>query len=163
MAPEFPPRLVVLDLSLVGDSLVGKIEYVEGGNTHERLSVLWTVDPDRAPPGYFSVGGGVVYVKEANGVCSITAAEHGEIPSLGAGRWAWMQGLPPEQDQLMVVMILPEGHTIDEADPLPVRAKQHRGRIAVYYFVQADQPGRRIRVAWSMPGPPARSMRRSQS
>jgi hypothetical protein len=148
MAPEFPPRLVVLDLLLVQGVLVGRIEYVEGGNEHERLTVLWKVDG--TPNGFFPAGHGVASVKQSAGVFALTAAEQSEIPSLGNGRWVWPQELPHAQSWLMVIMILPAGHTLAEATPAPVRAKEFRERLAVYYIAKADEPGGRISIEWSL-------------
>ncbi|HJQ25906.1 MAG TPA: toll/interleukin-1 receptor domain-containing protein [Blastocatellia bacterium] len=145
MAPEYPPRLVVLTLEAAGDSIVALIENVEplGAAT---LRVRWSeVEP---PRGYQPVGSGALYV-EQSGQVVFDGPRPVQLDDLGDRRYRWIQGTPPNIPFVMIAVVLPAGYSLRRPRPVPAAAKIHDGRLAVYWCLPGDQLGR-AQVEWDV-------------
>lgn len=142
MAPEFPPRLIVFTHE--NDSANAHIENVETPGPG-RLRVRWS---DLEPPaGYRSVAGGALYVEDGPG---LTIFERDvKLDSQGGRRFAWTQGTPEGIPWLMIALILPPGFTLGPKTRPPESAKEHNGRLAVYWCLRGDDLGR-VTVDWSL-------------
>jgi hypothetical protein len=130
--------LVLLDLRFDDGALVARAFTVEVADGVERLGVRWEHAPDE--PGFVAIGDGVAHMP-ASVVTAITEADVALEPT-GVQRWSWHRELPAESPWLMLMIVLPPGHTFTSATPGPVAAKLHRDRIAVTTMMQADADGR---------------------
>ncbi len=140
MAPEVPPLLAVWDLYIQSGELKGSLEYVEILGETQRLRVLWSVDDQ--PEGFFPVGGGVAYVYGTESVVLMPISKAATPEPVGHSRYRLVQGLSPEEPWLMLIMILPQGFTLVDPKPGPVRAKPFKGRLALYWILEGDKFGR---------------------
>jgi hypothetical protein len=140
LAPEFPPNLIVFNSRLDDDRLVGNVEYIEAIDK-ERLRVRW--NSRICPEGYKPVGEGVAYYKEDDFVIKMPVNSHAEPDILGPPiRYRWTQGLRSELLFVMIILILPNGHTLLNPTPLPSNAKAFNDRLAVYWMLEGDHLGR---------------------
>jgi hypothetical protein len=149
MAPEFPPRLVVLTLDIVGDSLAAHVENIEPRTSQERLRVHWS--DVEAPVGYRSVGSGALYVKESDGV-AFDGPRPVELDYLENNRYRWMQGTLPDTLWIMIAMIFPSGYSLRRPRPAPTTAKSFGGRLAVHWCVSGNEFGR-VTIEWDLHRP----------
>jgi LysM repeat protein len=145
MAPEYPRDLVVLDLRLENGVLAGPIEYVQAAEAG-RLRVRWDVEGQ--PEDFLSVGNGVAYVL-ASTVETISRSDIAHPISLGDFRYRHIEGLRPQTDWLEFILILPEGHTATEIQPMPLSARDFEGRIALFWALKGDPAGH-ARVDWQI-------------
>ena len=129
MPPELPPFLVILDLFFDDSLLKCKVEYVKPAETgSDGLKVRWGVG--LPPVGYEPRGDGVVFV--ANGSRSNPAPDERVIHRV-AGRYTFSEGLPRGAPWLMLVVILPQGHTLVRPDPSLAGSHLFKDRLAVYW------------------------------
>ena len=145
MAPEVPPLLAVWDLEYQDGELRGALEYVEILAGQQRLRVIWSVEEQ--PEGYFPVGGGVAYVYRTESVVLMPVSRAAIPEALGNSRYRLVQGLPPGEPWLMMIVILPLGYTLMDPQPLPARAKPFKNRLALYWILEGDKFGR-TQVEW---------------
>jgi hypothetical protein len=139
MAPEWPPRLVAVDLRVnPSGNLKATVEIITAPDD-KRLRMLWAVES--APEGYRPVCGGVAYLQETGE--EIPLESYDALPiSVGNMRYRWQEGLRPPIPWQMFTMILPNGQTISEPQPQPVSAKEFKGRIALLWVFEGDERGR---------------------
>lgn len=140
MAPEYPPKLVVLDLRFKKGKLIGTLEYIEVAIIAERLRVRWAVESK--PTGFIKVGRGVAYVYKTDKVITIPISKDAEPESLGNSRYRLQEGLRPGDPWLMIILILPKGYTLVDPEPVPVNSKDFKGRLALYWVLKGDEFGR---------------------
>ena len=139
MAPEYPPGLVIFDSQFEDDKLKGDLYYVEVP-IGSRLRVRW--DTERQPENFRPVGGGVAYVFETSELQD-PLISHDSIPDdLGGLRYRWTEGLKLGIPWVMFILILPSGHTLVAAEPVPARAKIFKDRLALYWILKAGDLGR---------------------
>lgn len=138
MAPEFPPRLVVLELSGKPSELVADITNVEPKDK-EQLRVRWS--EQSCPQNFISVVSGVAYVYEKPEVI-ILGPSRTPLDQVGSTRWRWIQGTPHDVRWIMEIVIFPQGFTIAKSNPNPQCAKDFNGRIAIYWILKGDEQGR---------------------
>lgn len=142
MAPEEPGNLVLVDLQLEADELIGHGERISP-NDFQWLTVSWYA---KSPPeGSLTIGNGVAYVYDAKKV------KRREIPNthitkMGDG-FRWRD--TARGDGLMFILVLPAGQTIQQPRPLPVEAKVFNGRVAIYWL-PPDTQGKRIHIDWQL-------------
>jgi hypothetical protein len=139
MAPEHPPELVIFDSRFEEEKLKGNLHYVEVpiGN---RLRVRW--DSEREPENFKPVGEGVAYVLKIDQLVELPVSRDSIPDDLGGLRYRWSEGLNFGIPWVMFVLILPSGHTLVAAEPMPARAKIFKGRLALYWILRADDLGR---------------------
>jgi hypothetical protein len=142
MPPEAPGNLVALDVTSDAISFVCRVErYDPTGASSGFLRVSWNAIA--RPPGYEPVAGGAVYVDVPPGF------EHRIYearPDVAGSSLAWLDKV--FGDGLMLIVILPYGHALPsfyDADPPPVAAKLHEGRMAIYWLHTE-----RTRTTWRM-------------
>jgi hypothetical protein len=138
MPPEEIPLLIAVDFKLDNGKLVGREERIE----HQRGQLMfasWYANVQ--PQGYRPVCGGVVYVQESDIRETKTSDKR---PSDAGKRYIWRDTNRP--DGVMFVMILPEGHTLREPNPLPYEAKNFQGRLAVHWRTQPAEG--QFEVSW---------------
>jgi hypothetical protein len=147
MAPEFPPKLVVLDLDFASGELRGTLEYVETSMSGEELRVCW----DGAPqiPGYFPVGGGVAHVYETDNLLVLPKRENVAPMPLGAARYSWQEGLRRDDPWLMLILVLPPRYTLRDPLPVPIGAAEFQGRLALFWILEGDNLSRTY-VEWGL-------------
>ena len=150
MAPEFPPRLVVLTLESAGDSVAALMENVELNQASladaRRLRVKWS---ELTPPaGYRAVGSGALFVEEAPGVV-FTEERPVPLHRLEGQRFRWVQGTPPDVPWVMIAFVFPVGYSLRRARPAPTAAKTVEQRVAVYWCLRGDDLGR-TSVEWDL-------------
>jgi hypothetical protein len=99
--------------------------------------------------GFYEVGGGVAFVQAPRRFRHSHAEDLTTVPSIGKRRYAWPN--VALGDGLMLVLVLPEGYTIElNGDTsVPQSAKEFRGRLAVYYRPQGSQ-GASVSVSWEI-------------
>lgn len=142
MAPEAPGNLVALDVRSEASGFVCRVERYDPTEVSSRfLRVSWNAVT--RPPGYDPVAGGAAYVEITPGFehCSYEAR-----PDIAGPRLAWLDKV--FGDGLMLIVILPYGYSLlslQDADPSPVAAKLHDGRMAVYWL-----HAKRTRTTWRM-------------
>jgi hypothetical protein len=139
MAPEWPPRLIAVNLRVEPSGILKcAVEIIEAPE-HKRLRMLWAVDS--APEGYRPVCEGVAYLQETGE--EIPMGSYDAFPiSLGNMRYRWQEGLSPMIPWQMFIMILPTGQTLIEPQPQPVSAKEFKERIALLWIFEGDERGR---------------------
>ena len=129
--------VVLLDLRFDDGALVARAHTVEVAEGVERLGVRWEHAPDE--PGFVAIGDGVAHMPAA----TVTAITEDDVAltATGVQCWSWQRELAAENPWLMLMIVLPPGHTFASATPGPVAAKLHRDRIAVTTMMQADPDG----------------------
>ena len=131
MAPEAPGNLVALDVTSDANGFVCRVERYDPTEVSSRfLRVSWNAIT--RPPGYDPVAGGAAYVEITPGFdhCSYEAR-----PDIAGPRLTWLDKV--FGDGLMLIVLLPYGYallSLQDADPPPVAAKVHDGRMAVYWL-----------------------------
>jgi hypothetical protein len=160
MAPDRYPVLAIWDLSLSTGSPVGPLSYYEATGVNERLTIRWAAT--RKPAGFLIVNKGVAYVRD-DGNINPTPASVMSPESLGSGRYRWHEGgFRPGAAEIMMVLVLPEGHTVDSPSTPPVGAKIFKERLALYWIPTAGHDGQVV-VDWTMQtfdGEPSREVER---
>jgi hypothetical protein len=142
MSPEAPGNLVALDISSDGEGFACRVERYDPIEDHPLfLRVSWNAIT--RPPGYEPVAGGAAYVDAPPGF------EHKSYearPDVAGPRLAWLDKV--FGDGLMLIAVLPYGYaltSVHDADPPPIAAKLHDGRMAVYWLV-----AERTRISWRL-------------
>ena len=136
MPPEEPGQLTVIDLAFEGDKLLCGITRVEAP-LKEWLAVSWA--STQTPTSYIPVAAGVVYIRSHTQLDLISAS--GTVDHLGNSEYGWRE--PVHGHGLMLVLILPPGHTLAGSEPGIEAAKLTAdGRIAVYTMVGLGDGGR---------------------
>jgi len=148
MSPEAPGNLVALDISSDGSGFTCRVERYDPIKADDPikpdppfLRVSWNAIT--RPPGYEPVAGGAAYVDVPPGY---DHKSYEARPDNGGPRLAWLDKV--FGDGLMLIAVLPFGHaltSVADADPPPVAAKLHDGRMAVYWLI-----ARRTRVSWRL-------------
>jgi hypothetical protein len=140
MSPEAPGNLVVLDLRSKKDAFVCRVERYDPKNKKaDFLRVSWNAIT--RPPGYKVVAGGAAYVEVPTG---FKHRKYDAAPDVQKGRLGWIDKV--FGDGLMLVVRLPYGFGVPgfgDADPGPVAAKVHDGRMVLYWLLP-----KRTRVTW---------------
>jgi TIR domain len=138
MAPEHAPALVIFDSRFEDDKLKGELLYVEVP-PGKRLRVRFA--DEREPENFQPVGGGVAYVFKTDGLDELQPSRQPPV-DLGGLRYRFIEGLNLGIPWVMFVLILPHGHTLEAAEPLPERAKTFKDRLALYWILKGDDLGR---------------------
>jgi hypothetical protein len=142
MSPEAPGNLVALDISSDGDGFTCRVERYDPIDVNAGfLRVSWNAIT--RPPGYEPVGGGAAYVDAPPGFAHTS---YEAKPDRGGDRLAWLDKV--FGDGLMLIAVLPYGYALTgarDADPPPVAAKLHGGRMAVYWLI-----AERTRISWRL-------------
>jgi hypothetical protein len=142
MAPEAPGNLVALDVRSDANGFVCRVERYDPTEVSSRfLRVSWNAIT--RPPGYDPVAGGAAYVEITPG---FDHRSYEARPDIAGPRLTWLDKV--FGDGLMLIVILPYGYallSLQDADPPPVAAKVHDGRMAVYWL----HP-KRTRTTWRM-------------
>lgn len=149
MAPENPATIAVHDLYIEGDALLSRRELVEASTVDvPTLSVGW--DYLEQPPGYFRLGGGVVFVRETQGYVIVPGRDQPPLraipASLGQSRYRVREATA--RGGTMIVLILPSGFTLADPAPLPIEGKTFDNRIALFWRV--DEHRRAMDVTWTL-------------
>lgn len=145
MAPEFPPRLVVLTTTIDNGTLSAFVEYVEPTDA-AHLRVRWS--ELETPLGYRAVGSGFLYVQEAERLF-FDGPHRVALDPVSKGRYRWIQGTPKDVPWIMTAMLLPAGYTLEQPQPNPSAAKMFRDSIAVYWVLAGDNMGR-TQIEWGI-------------
>ncbi|MQA30688.1 MAG: hypothetical protein GEU82_12770, partial [Luteitalea sp.] len=142
MSPEAPGNLVALDISSDTSGLVCRVERYDPIDVHATfLRVSWNAIA--RPPGYEPIVGGAAYVDVPPGFEHRTYEAR---PDIAGARLAWLDKV--FGDGLMLIAVLPYGHALPDfhdADPPPVAAKLHEGRMVIYWLL-----AERARTTWRM-------------
>lgn len=149
MAPENPATVVVHDLYFDGEILRSRRELVEADDPGSHvLNVGWGYAEQ--PPGYFSVGGGVIYVRETDRYLRMPKdgkPPYEEAPtSLGHSRY-WVRE-DTARGGTMIILILPDGYTSAGAVPAPIGAKAFHDRVALFW--RRDKDTGSLQVTWTL-------------
>jgi hypothetical protein len=140
MSPEAPGNLVVLDVRSEQNGFVCHVERYEPVDLNAGfLRVSWNAVS--RPPGYESVAGGAAYVEVPPG---FEFREYDAAPDALRERFGWIDKV--FGDGLMLIVRLPYGFAVPgfrDADPRPVTAKVHDGRMVLYWLLSE-----RTRVTW---------------
>jgi hypothetical protein len=145
MSPERPPLLVVLDLRIKDGVLEGPIEYYQATLGH--LRVRWAVR--RKPKGFRTIREGAAYLFEGENIFVPPGSRDARPDSLGQDRYRWQEGGLGDVPQAMLILILPEGRTLELPTPTPTSAKVFKGRLALYWILTPDSLGN-LKVSWTM-------------
>jgi len=146
MPPELPPFLVILDTCFDDSLLKCKVEYIkpsEMGPDH--LKVRWGVGSP--PVGYSPRGDGVVFV--ANG-CNASPAPDERVIHRVDGRYTFSEGLPSAAPWLMLVVVLPRGHTLVRPDPPLAGSHLVKDRLAVYWRLTKSGIPDVVETSWEL-------------
>ena len=146
MAPEFPPRLVVLTTTIENGKISALVEYVEPSDARQHLRVRWS--EIETPLGFRALGSGFLYVQEAEGLF-FDGPHRVAVDSVSKDRYRWIQGTPNNVPWIMTAMLLPTGYTLEEPQPNPAAAKCFRDSIAVYWVLAGDSMGR-TQIEWGI-------------
>jgi TIR domain len=142
MSPEAPGNLVALDISCDASGFACRVERYDPTDAHARfLRVSWNAIA--RPPGYEPVAGGAAYVDVPPGFDHRTYEAR---PDIAGPRLAWLDKV--FGDGLMLIAVLPYGHALPsfhDADPPPVAAKLHEGRMVIYWLL-----AERTMTTWRM-------------
>jgi len=141
MAPEAPGNLVALDLTTHPSGFVCRVERYDPVASNEFLRVSWNAIA--RPPGYEPVAGGAAYVDVPRG---FDHRVYEARPDVVGPRLAWIDKV--FGDGLMFIVILPYGYAVTrflDAEPPPVSAKVHDGRMALYWLHKE-----RTKTTWLM-------------
>ena len=140
MSPEAPGNLVVLDLRSENGGFVCHVERYDPVDPNAGfLRVSWNAVS--RPSGYESVAGGAAYVEVPPG---FEHREYDAAPDSLRERLGWIDKV--FGDGLMLLVRLPYGFAVPgfrDAEPGPVAAKAHDGRMILYWLLP-----QRTRVTW---------------
>jgi hypothetical protein len=141
MAPEAPGNLVALDVTTDPSGFVCRVERYDPIASNEFLRVSWNAIA--RPTGYEPVAGAqrTSMFRLASTTGSMRRDQTSSDQDL-----AWFDKV--FGDGLMLIVILPYGYAVTsfhDADPPPVSAKLHDGRMAVYWLQKE-----RTRTTWRM-------------
>lgn len=144
MAPEKPPSLAIFDARFDGGELKGTVHYVERAKKSGRLRVRWSVGSK--PKSFIEVGGGVAYVYDEKGVEQPPASPDTSPALSDENHHVWYQGMEEGVPWLMYILILPEGSTLRNPNPMPRGVKIFDGkqdeqgpRLALFWFLEPDE------------------------
>jgi hypothetical protein len=147
MAPEHPPVLVVFDAKIINGALKGTLQYIEPEEGGRELRVRWGVE--NQPEGFVAVGEGVAYVyAEDTKARIIPISEDASPDHLGDSRYRWIEGLQFGVERLMFTLILPQGYTLTNPEPVPTGTKNFHERLALYWILEGTH--RRTQVEWTI-------------
>lgn len=134
MSPEAiaPGSLIFVDTWLEDGRLLGRGERL---TSRGFMTVSWYAIEQ--PDGSHALGDGVAYVYEENRLTSREIAAVRVPKARGAYYWRDKS----VGDGLMFVLLLPEGHSVAQAEPSPREAKDHDGRLAVYWMLETMDGG----------------------
>jgi hypothetical protein len=141
MAPESPGNLVALNVTTDPNGFVCQVERYDPVASNDFLRVSWNAIV--RPPGYEPVAGGAAYVDVPRG---FDHRVYEARPDVVGPRLAWID--KAYGDGLMLIVILPYGYAVTrflDADPPPVSAKLHDGRMVIYWLHKE-----RTRTTWHM-------------
>lgn len=148
MPPEHPPYLVILHSSFSNENiLVGRAEYIEASGV---LSVRWGIG--LPPPGFTEEGGGVVFV--ANQSPGRSPPDENAGIERRHGCYFYQEGLK-DAPWMMLVMILPPGHVLGDANPTPAASRLFGDRQATFWRL-SPAPGmpqdaeQHVELLWSL-------------
>jgi ribulose bisphosphate carboxylase small subunit len=148
MAPERPPRLVVFDSKIGNGELRGSAHYVEPKAGVGEIRVRWNVESQ--PADFMPVADGVAYVLNRDeAVDVLPVSEDARAQPRGGRRYRWSEGLGKGQPSLMFALILPQGYTLTDPDPVPVDTKSFRERLALYWMLEGGSQ-QRAQVEWTL-------------
>lgn len=140
MSPEAPGNLVVLDVRAEQNGFVCHVERYDPVDPNAGfLRVSWNAVS--RPSGYEGVAGGTAYVEVPPG---FEFREYDAAPDSLRERLGWIDKV--FGDGLMLIVRLPYGFAVpgfSDADPRPVAAKAHDGRMVLYWLLSD-----RTRVTW---------------
>jgi hypothetical protein len=145
MAPDFPADVVVFNLYFEGNELKALLEGVErpSGIRDARVHVSW--DANTPPDGFFALGEGAIYVRNAPEFVKLGYHVNVEVEG---GDYICRYNT---RDYLMMVLVFPSGYVPTALRPRPSRAKvmPNTNRLAAYWNFAGD--GRRdAEVTWIM-------------
>ncbi len=142
MPPEETQLLIAIDFRLDGhDKLVGHEERMEQ-LADDKIFASWYAEEQ--PEGYVAMCGGVVYVRDSNVHPGPPSTKR---PTEAGGRYTWRD--VNRSGGVMFVMVLPEGYTLRDPDPLPYEAKNFQGRLAVHWRTPPPE-GETFEVSWGL-------------
>ena len=144
MPPEHPPYLVILHTAFSDEQvLVGRAEYIEGSGA---LSVRWGIG--FPPPGYTEEGGGVVFV--ANQSPHRSPPDENASIERRQNHYYYQEGLTGAL-WMMLVIVLPPGHVLGDANPAPAASRLFGDRLATYWRL-SPAPGvpQYVELCWSL-------------
>jgi len=148
MSPEAPGNLVLLNLQFQDDELTGTVERISPPQeqfSQGRLRVRF--DAPTKEQGFFPVGDGVSWISTPKDFVHQLPESLGTVPSPGDLRFYYNHVAYGEG--LMLLLILPEGYTLADSDPVPRGAKLFHDRLVVY-FKPAGNFGSDTRVTWAL-------------
>ena len=150
MAPEFPPKIALLDLRCDNSRLKGTLKYYE--KEIGRIGVRWLID--EAPAGYMAIGGGAAYIT-ADSIIEHAQSDNKRLTPFFKNRYQWNEGASdPEKPPPMLILILPKGYTADELLPKPIgtdlfRDESNDERL-VLIWMDKDKNADEIIVEWTL-------------
>jgi hypothetical protein len=110
----------------------------------DRLLATWKVS--NPPTGFTAVANGAAYVRVPPGYDHLPPPP-ASLTSLGDSRYVWTD--TGQGDGPLFIDVLPKGYTFENPNPVPVEAKEHHGRVALF-FCPAAFAGQTLRVEFSL-------------
>lgn len=148
MAPDQVKCICVLDLRYEHGELIGDLEYYIRPVNMGFSRVRWVAR--RQPEGFFPIGNGIAYIYDDGQVDPVPGSTNAEISALGDSLFCWHEGgWQPGQPWLMLIMILPEGYTIDAPNHTPINVKAADNRLALYWILSGDKEWN-IDLVWTL-------------
>lgn len=144
MAPEQVYSVIALDLQFVDSHLEGNGERIElsGELRGGPIYVSWYASG--ALDDHVSVVNGLLQVP--NEPSPTRSAIRRARPADLGGKYVWRDP-PPQDGPLMFAAIMPPGQTLAASDPIPMQAKMHEGRLAVFWLLPADA---QVSLVWEL-------------
>jgi hypothetical protein len=109
--------------------------------------VRWSVGSK--PDSFIEVGGGVAYVYDEEGVKQVPPSPDASPDLWDENHYVWHEGMDEEVSWLMYILILPEGSTLRNPNPMPRGVKIFDGqqdeqgpRLALFWFLEPGDFGR---------------------
>jgi hypothetical protein len=140
MAPEKVYSVIALDLRVVDAQLLGDGERIELSG--DPIFVSWYASGPLDD--HVSVLDGLLQVP--NQPQLLRSPIRDASPADLGGKHVWRDP-PPEFGPLMFAVILPPEYTIAAAAPLPVQAKVHAGRLALFWLLPE---GMQVSLVWQL-------------
>jgi len=129
MAPEREDNLALTDLQLRNGKLEGVTKYWTVP-TGKEYGIDW--DSHSKPNNYAPLHKGVAYYYVGSKSKKIQPNINDlQARDLGNSEYIWSEG---DLGEAMMILILPEGYTLNSSDPIPKGAKVFSGRLALYWI-----------------------------
>jgi len=155
MPPEIAGNIVVLDLYYEDARLMAKRERVDPGSSMPPIQTKVSWYATEPPPGYFSIGEGVAFVRTVHGSEPGKVINKADVDRLDPVTFSSPDGHSfeyrdvVEGEGFMLIVVLPRSYTLSDATPKPIEPKIVKGRLAFYWMLYPAN-GKRISAKWTM-------------